>query len=262
MPDFETILLSKTDGIATITLNRPDAANGISPTLAAELVQAALDCDQDDTVRCVILTANGKMFCAGGDLKAVGCDPDSAAAKIKGMADNLHRATSTFARMQKPFVVAVTGMAAGAGFSIAVTGDFVIAAESAKFTMAYTAAGLSPDGSSSYFLPRIIGTRKTTDLMMSNRRLTAQEALEWGLVNQVVPDADVQNAASDLAQKLAKGPTDAFGVVKKLLLCSFDNSLETQMELEGRAISEQAGSPNGQEGVRAFLEKRKPEFNG
>jgi 2-(1,2-epoxy-1,2-dihydrophenyl)acetyl-CoA isomerase len=261
MPEFETILLSKTDGIATITLNRPDAANGINPTLAAELVQAALDCDHDESIRCVILTANGKMFCAGGDLKSVGGEPDAAAITIKGMADNLHRATSTFARMQKPFVVAVTGMAAGAGFSIAVTGDFVIAAESAKFTMAYTAAGLSPDGSSSYFLPRIIGVRKTTELMMSNRRLTAQEALEWGLINQVVPDAELHNAANELAKRLASGPTDAFGVVKKLLLCSFDNSLETQMELEGRAISMQAAAPNGQEGVRAFLEKRQPEFN-
>lgn len=261
MSDFETILLSRTDGVATITLNRPDAANGINPTLARELAAAALACDQDESVRCVILTAIGKMFCAGGDLKSVGDQPATAAAKIKAMADDLHRATSTFARMEKPFVVAVTGTAAGAGFSLAVTGDFVIAAESAKFTMAYTAAGLSPDGSSSYFLPRIIGVRKTTDLMMTNRRLSAQEAMEWGLVNQVVADDGVQDAARELAEKLAGGPTDAFGVVKKLLLCSFDNSLETQMELEGREISARAGSPNGQEGVQAFLEKRKPTFH-
>ncbi len=261
MEKFETIILTKVDNIATITFNRPNSANGINPTLAREFAEAALDCDKDESIRCVILNANGKLFCAGGDLKAVGGDPSKAAAKIKSMADNLHRATSSLARMEKPFIVAVNGMAAGAGFSIAITGDFVIAAESAKFTMAYTAAGLSPDGSSTYYLPRLIGMRKAMDLMITNRRLTAQEAENWGLINQVVPDEELQTTTMALAQKLAKGPTDAFGVVKKLLLCSFDNSLETQMELEGRAISKRAGAANGQEGVQAFLEKRKPNFS-
>ena len=261
MEKFETIIVTKTDNIATVTLNRPNSANGINPALARELAKAALDCDQDKSIRCVILTANGKLFCAGGDLKSVGGEPDKAAAKIKGMADDLHRATSSFARMEKPFIVAVNGMAAGAGFSIAITGDFVIAAESAKFTMAYTAAGLSPDGSSSYYLPRLIGIRKTMDLMMTNRRLTATEAENWGLINQVVPDDTLQTTAMELAQKLANGPTAAFATVKKLLLCSFDNSLETQMELEGRAIAHHAGSTNGKEGVQAFLEKRKPKFS-
>lgn len=260
MEKFETIILTKTDSIATVTLNRPNAANGINPTLARELAEAALICDKDESIRCVILTANGKLFCAGGDLKSLGGEPNKAAAKIKGMADNLHRATSSFARMKKPFIVAVNGMAAGAGFSIAITGDFVIAGESAKFTMAYTAAGLSPDGSSSYYLPRLIGIRKTMDLMMTNKRLSAQEAETWGLINQVVPDDTLQTTAMTLAEKLANGPTDAYGIVKKLLLCSFDNSLETQMELEGRAIADQAGSANGQEGILAFLEKRKPKF--
>ena len=260
MEKFETIILTKTDSIATITLNRPNSANGINPTLARELAEAALSCDKDDSIRCVILNANGKMFCAGGDLKSVGGEPSKAGAKIKGMADNLHRGTSTLARMNKPFIVVVNGMAAGAGFSIAISGDFVIAAETAKFTMAYTAAGLSPDGSSTYYLPRLVGIRKAMDLMITNRRLTAKEAEEWGLINQVVPDEELQETALKLAQKLAKGPTDAFGIVKKLLLCSFDNSLETQMELEGRAISERAAASNGQKGVRAFIEKRKPNF--
>lgn len=261
MEKFETIILTKTDNIATITLNRPNSANGINPTLARELATAALDCDKDASIRCVLLTANGKLFCAGGDLKSVGGEPEKAAAKIKGMADDLHRATSSLARMEKPFIVAVNGMAAGAGFSIAITGDFVIAAESAKFTMAYTAAGLSPDGSSSYYLPRLVGMRKAMDLMITNRRLTAAEAENWGLINQVVPDDALQTTAMELAQKLAKGPTDAFATVKKLLLCSFDNSLETQMELEGRAISHHAGAANGKEGVQAFLEKRRPKFS-
>ncbi len=261
MKKFETITLSKTDKVATITFNRPNSANGINPTLAKEFADAALICDQDPTIRCVLLTGNGKMFCAGGDLKAVGGEPEKAAGKIKGMADDLHRATSTLARMEKPFIVAVNGMAAGAGFSIAITGDFVIAAESAKFTMAYTAAGLSPDGSSTYYLPRLVGIRKAMDLAITNRRLTAKEAEEWGLINQVVAADELQATAMKLAQKLASGPTDAFAITKKLLLCSFDNSLETQMELEGRAISARAGSTNGKEGVLAFLEKRKPNFS-
>ena len=261
MQEFETILLTRTENVATITLNRPKAANGISPTLAKELAEAALICDQDTTIRCVILTGTGKMFCAGGDLKSVGGDPANAAIKIKGMADDLHKATSSFARMEKPVIVAVNGVAAGAGFSMAVAGDMVIAAESAKFVMAYTAAGLSPDGSSTYYLPRLIGVRRAMELMLTNRLLKAPEALEWNLVNQVVPDEDLQAAAMKLAQQLANGPTDAFSTVKKLLLCSFDNSLETQMELEGRAIAARAGAANGQEGVRAFLEKRKPNFS-
>jgi len=260
MKDFQTILLDKNDNIATITLNRPDAANGISPTLASELAQAALICDCDTSIRCVILTGKGRFFCAGGDLKSMAAS-DNPKMTLKGMADDLHKATSLFARMDKLVLVAVNGVAAGAGFSMAVAGDFVIAAESAKFSMAYTAAGLSPDGSSTYFLPRFIGIRRTMDLMITNRRLTAQEALEWNLVNQVVADEEVQSTALTLAQKLASGPMDAFGMVKKLLICTFNNSLETQMELEGRAISERAVTPNGSEGIQAFLEKRKPNFS-
>lgn len=259
MKDFQTILFSKEDAIATITLNRPDAANGINPMLASELAEAALICDNDPSIRCVILTGSGRFFCAGGDLKAVGT-VDNPKMVLKGMADDLHKATSLFARMAKPIIMAVNGMAAGAGFSIAITGDFVIAAASAKFTMAYTAAGLSPDGSSTYYLPRLIGIRRTMDLMITNKRLTANEALDWDLVNQVVADEEVLNAAITLAKKLVTGPVDAFGIVKKLLLCSFDNSLETQMELEGRAIADRAITANGREGVQAFLEKRKPKF--
>ena len=260
MKELETIIFNISDQVARITLNRPSSANGINPTLARELAEVALYCDHNSDVRCVILTANGKMFCAGGDLKSVSGTPDHAAMTIKGMADDLHRATSLFARMSKPVIVAVNGMAAGAGFSIAITGDFVIASESAKFIMAYTAAGLSPDGSSSYYLPRLIGIRRTMDLMITNRRLSAQEALEWKLINEVVTDETLLERANELAQKLAKGPTDAYGTVKKLLLCSFDNSLETQMELEGRAIAARAASYNGNEGVKAFVEKRKPIF--
>jgi 2-(1,2-epoxy-1,2-dihydrophenyl)acetyl-CoA isomerase len=164
--------------------------------------------------------------------------------------------------MDAPLIVAVNGTAAGAGFSVAISGDLVLAAESAKFAMAYTAAGLSPDGSSSFFLPRIVGMRRAQELMLTNRRLTAAEALEWGLVSQVVPDAELAKASTALAKQLAQGPTRAFGVVKKLLATSFQESLETQMELEARGISAMAGSVDGREGIDAFLSKRAAKFSG
>jgi 2-(1,2-epoxy-1,2-dihydrophenyl)acetyl-CoA isomerase len=146
--------------------------------------------------------------------------------------------------------------------SLAVSGDLVIAAQSAVFAMAYTAAGLSPDGSSTWFLPRLIGMRRTQELLLTNRRLSADEALAWGLVNRVVPDEALAGEAAALARQLASGPTRAFGAVKRLLAESFAGSLETQMELEARSIAEMAGSEDGREGVRAFIEKRQPEFRG
>jgi hypothetical protein len=148
----------------------------------------------------------------------------------------------------------------GAGFSLSLTGDFVIAAASARFTMAYTAAGLSPDGSSTYFVPRLIGLRKAQELMLTNRTLTAREACDWGLISRVVPDEDLQEASSTLAKQFANGPSHAQSVVKKLLLCSLGNGLEEQMEIEGREIANAAATGDGTEGILAFVEKRKPNF--
>lgn len=262
MAEFENIILEQYEGIAKITLNRPEAANGINLPLARELLLAAIHCDEDPGVRAVLITGSGKMFCAGGDLKSFATYGDAISAKLKELTTHLHAAISCFARMNAPVIVAVNGTAAGAGFSLAVAGDLVLAAQSAKFTMAYTAAGLSPDGSSSYYLPRLIGLRKTQELMLTNRRLSAQEAMEWGAINRVVPDEDLQQVAADLAVQIASGPTLANGVVKKLLHSSFNNGLESQMEMEARFIAAMAKQLDGQEGIKAFMEKRKPEFQG
>ncbi|ROS04689.1 2-(1,2-epoxy-1,2-dihydrophenyl)acetyl-CoA isomerase [Sinobacterium caligoides] len=262
MSDFNTIKLEINDAVATLTLNRPNAANSMNVELSREVSLASIIIDEDPTIRAVIITGKGKMFSAGGDLSAFAADPAKASSIIKEITTYIHAAMARFARMEKPVIIAINGTAAGAGFSLAVAGDLVICAESAKFTMAYTAAGLSPDVSASYYLPRLIGLRKTQELMLTNRRLSSEEALSWGLVTQVVADNEVLPTAQALAHKLANGPTLAFGQVKQLLLASGDNNLEGQLELESRGIARMANSSDGQEGVRAFLEKRHPVFTG
>ena len=262
MWNYKSIRFEVNNSVATITLNRPDAANSINMEIAQELMKAAICCDEDSSIRAVILTAEGRMFCTGGDLKSLTTFGDQISSAMKELTVYLHAAMSRFARMDAPLIVAVNGAAAGAGFSLAVSGDLVLAAESSKFTMAYTAAGLSPDGSSSYYLPRLIGLRRTQELMISNRLLSAQEALDWGLVTRVVADDQLLSEARILADQLAQGPTRAYGTVKKLLLTSFDTSLESQMELEARGIAEMTTTADGLEGITAFTEKRKPEFSG
>jgi 2-(1,2-epoxy-1,2-dihydrophenyl)acetyl-CoA isomerase len=260
--EYETLLFDVKDRVAKIVLNRPEAANVIDKTLAQELMQAAIRCDEEAEIRAVLLTGSGRFFSAGGDLKAFAAGGEAISAGIKELTVYLHAAISRLARMDAPVVVAVNGTAAGGGMSLAVAGDLVVAAESAKFTMAYTAAGLSPDGSATYFLPRLIGLRRSQELMLTNRRLSASEALEWGLVSRVVPDADLLAEAEALARSLGQGPTRALGMVKTLLHGSFAGTLETQMELEARGIAAMAASADGQEGIRAFVEKRKPKFVG
>ena len=260
--DLERLELREEGGLATISLNRPEAANAIDMDMARELTRVAVYCDVSPNVRAVLLDAKGKLFCAGGDLKSFVDAGEQLPALLKELTMNLHAATSRFARMRAPLVVAVQGPAAGAGLSLAAAGDLVLAAESSTFTSAYTAAGVSPDGSSTYFLPRLIGLRRTQELMFTNRRLTAAEALDWGLVTRVVPDSELAEEARTLAGRLASGPTRAFGRVKQLLHESFQGSLETQMERESRGHAELAAGLDAPEGIRAFTEKRKPEFYG
>jgi 2-(1,2-epoxy-1,2-dihydrophenyl)acetyl-CoA isomerase len=256
--EYETIKFEQSGPITRITLNRPDAANGMNDTMTRELADAAKRCDTAGT-KVVVLTGSGRFFCAGGDLKSFAA-AETRGPFIKGVADDLHRAISTFARMDAVLITAVNGTAAGAGFSLAVTGDLVLAAESASFTMAYTRAGLSPDGSSSYFLPRLIGITKTKELMLTNRVLSAPDASGWGLVTEVVPDDQLAARADALADQMAATASGSNGGVKNLLLSTFSTGLEEQMELEGRLIAGLADSADGREGIDAFLAKRKAKF--
>lgn len=259
---YQNLKLEIQDGVAHLTLARPEAANSINLAMAEELSDAAIRCDESPDVRAVLLRAEGRMFSAGGDIRAFAEDLDGLPTLIKKLTVPLHAAISRLTRMKAPVVTAVGGSAAGAGFSLAVSGDIVLAAESAKFTMAYTAVGLAPDGSSSWFLPRLIGQRKTAELMLTNRSLSASEAADWGLITRTVPDADLDSEAEKIALALAKGPTLAHAQIKSLLAGTMNQSLETQMELEARGIAAMAATADGREGVQAFLEKRRPNFQG
>jgi 2-(1,2-epoxy-1,2-dihydrophenyl)acetyl-CoA isomerase len=258
MTDFETLTFARHESVADIVLNRPEAANGMNDTLTHELAVVAALCDTPET-KVVTITGAGRFFCAGGDLKAIGA-ADDAGAFVKGIADDLHRALSTFARMDAVVITSVNGTAAGAGFSLAVVGDLVLAADSAKFTMAYTKAGLSPDGSASYWMPRLVGIRRTQQLMLTNRTLSAAEALDWGLLTEVVPADELAARTQALAAEMAGTSRTANGTVKRLLLGTYRTGLEEQMELESRYISASVRSADGQEGIAAFLNKRAPEF--
>jgi 2-(1,2-epoxy-1,2-dihydrophenyl)acetyl-CoA isomerase len=262
MPEYQTLEFAIADGVATIRLNRPDAANGISTQLASELHEAAKSCVGNPAVRAVLLTGNGAMFSAGGDLKSFAAFGDDAPEKIGELLVHLHGAISTLSHLDAPVVVAVNGMAAGAGFSLACAGDLVIAARSARFTMAYTAIGLTPDGGASFYLPRLVGIRRTQELMLTNRRLSADEALDWGIITRVVEDAELETTATVLARELAQGPTLAYAEVKKLLNLFRQTSLEQQMEQEARAMSAMSATEDGKGGIRAFVEKRRPTFHG
>ncbi|HVA39503.1 MAG TPA: enoyl-CoA hydratase-related protein [Candidatus Binataceae bacterium] len=261
--EYSTLLFDVRDNLAYVTLNRPDAANALNAEMAHDLMEVALRCEEDPTVRAVLLGATGKIFCAGGDLKSFAAQPKAMLPTyLKKVTFHLHKAISRLNRMKAPVVLAIQGAAGGAGMSLACAGDIVIAAESARFTMAYTRAGLTPDGSSTYFLPRIVGLRRAMELSLTNRLLSAREASEMGIVTRVVPDAELTTNAEALAKGFAQGPTRAYLGVKRLLAASATNTLEDQMELETEWIADMGRTSDGREGIASFLEKRPPKFKG
>ena len=259
---YQNLLLNRTDAVATIRLNRPDAYNALNLALGRDLFHAALEVDEDPEIRCVVITGAGKAFCGGGDVKEFAENLPRIGALVKELTTYIHGAVSRLVRSAKPVVVAVNGVAAGGGFSLALAGDLVIAAESARFTMAYSKIGATPDVSSTYFLPRMVGVRRALELYLTNRALSAREAVDWGLVTRVVPDGALASATTALARELADGPTKAFGAAKLLFQQSTHESLETQMELESRAIAASGLTEDFREGVRAFAAKKTPTFRG
>jgi 2-(1,2-epoxy-1,2-dihydrophenyl)acetyl-CoA isomerase len=261
-PTYQTLQYDVSEGVATLTLHRPDAANAIDLTLGRELMDAVTRAESDARVRALLLTGSGKMFSGGGDLASFAKLGDDLGRTLRELTGYLHLSVSRLLRLKAPVVVAVNGVAAGGGMSLALSGDLVLAAESARFTMAYTRIGLVPDGGSSHVLPRLVGLRRAQELIFTNRVLSAQEALEWGLVTRVLPDAELMAEARKLARTLADGPTAAFGATKRLLLSTFSESAEAQMELESQSIARAGESADGREGIGAFLEKRAASFQG
>lgn len=258
--DYKTIRLEVREGVANLTLNRPDAANSLNLELSQELFDAALHCAEDPAVRAVLISGAGRMFCGGGDLKDFAGKRDQVPLYLKQVTTYIHRAVSVLSRMNPPVITAVHGAAAGGGLGLVFAADLVVAAESARITMAYTRAALSPDGSTSYFLPRLVGLRRALELTLTNRVLTAAEALEWGIVTRVVPDAELMSSAQALAKEMADGPTAAFGAVKRLLRDAWTETLETHIETEAQTIADMSRGPEAREGIAAFLEKRQPRF--
>ena len=250
------------DNVAHITLDRQEAANSIDLNLARQLMHTVLRCDDDPAVRAVVITGRGSTFCVGGDLKSFAAEGERLSLHLREVTTYLHAAVSRLTRMDPPVIAAVNGTAAGAGMSLACACDFVLAAESARFTMAYTKVGLTPDGSSTYFLPRLVGLRRALELTLTNRVLSAEEALDWGIVSRVVPDGKLVEEAETLATDLASGATAALGASKRLLYGGWTETLETQLEHESQAISDISRTADGREGIAAFLDKRAPSFEG
>ncbi|MCY4044451.1 MAG: enoyl-CoA hydratase-related protein [Cellvibrionales bacterium] len=257
-----TLTFDQKDAIATITLNRPEAANGINLTMADELLEAANYVAGNPDIRAVILTAEGKMFSGGGDLKSFAEEGDNLTLTVSKLLESLNAAISVFANMPKPLIIAVNGTAAGAGFSLACIGDVVIAANTAKFTMAYSAAGLTPDAGASFYLPRLVGVRKAQQLMMDNTLLTAQNALDLGILSQVTEADQLMETALYHARQYAYGPTKAYATIKQLINNSLNQPLEAQLALEGKGMLASMETHDGKEGISAFIEKRRPDFIG
>lgn len=254
-------LVEHLGAVAILTLNRPDAGNTIDVPLARALMEAAIACDEDDAVRCVLLTGTGRFFCAGGDLGAFAAAGERAPALIKEITAYLHMAVARLANMGKPLVTAINGPAAGAGLSLAILGDIALAAPAAHLTVAYTAVGLTPDGGLTWLLPRLIGMRRAQELVLTNRRVQAAEAAAIGLITRVSAEGALMEEALATARGLAAGATSALGGARRLLLASFESGLETQMDRESRALAAATRTPHGREGIRAFLAKQTPDFS-
>jgi len=265
MPE-PVVLVAREGAVATITLNRPQALNALNRELTLGLLQNLSSVESDDAVRCVVLRG-GEHFMAGGDLKwfkalAEGKAPAENRAQFEGFIHEAHAIILSLRRMPKPVIAAVRGAVAGFGMSLMMAADLALAADSAYFTLAYTLIGVSPDGGSTFALPRIVGQKKAMEIALLGERFDAAAAERLGLVNRVVPGERLEDETVRLAARLAEGPTAVYARTKALLNGSLNATLESQLQREAEAFAQSASETDFHEGLAAFVEKRKPQFKG
>jgi 2-(1,2-epoxy-1,2-dihydrophenyl)acetyl-CoA isomerase len=266
MAASEPVLLTRDGPVATLTLNRPEALNALDDAMVEALVALTSEVAGDDAVHVLVVRGAGKHFMAGGDIRlfAQSLERDGAARArdFQHLADRIHAAIETLARMPQPVIACVRGAAAGFGLSLMNACDLVFAADDAYFASAYLTLGVSPDGGGTYWLPRIVGSRKAAEIMLLGERLDAPAALALGLVNRILPGAELDAAVDAVARRLAAGPQRAIHGAKRLLRQSSAASLAEQLAAEAASFGACAGTEDFAEGVRAFLGKRPPRFGG
>jgi 2-(1,2-epoxy-1,2-dihydrophenyl)acetyl-CoA isomerase len=262
MTDHDRVVIDLDGGVATITVDDPASMNALSAEVAAELSEAIAAVSADDSVRCLVLTGTGRAFCAGGDVQSFYDHRDDPSEVMNAVIEGLHGAVERLLEAPFPTIAAINGTVAGAGMGIALATDYAIAVDDAVFTMAYTGIGVSPDGSSTFFLPRLVGSRRALELILTNRRLSAEEAAALGLVNRVVTRERFHEEVEAVARSLAAGPTLAYVRARHLVLSSFGADPVSQMTAEADGIVASAATEDFAEGVTAFIEKRPPRFRG
>lgn len=260
------VLVTREGATATITLNRPKALNALNRELTLALREAVFAAEQDRAVRCLVIRG-GEHFMAGGDLKWFhqqlgAADAAALRTQFESFVQEVHGVIISLRRMPKPVLASVRGAAAGFGLSLMMACDLALAADNAYFTLAYAAIGATPDGSSTYSLPRIVGQKKAMELALLGERFDAAAAEHLGLVNRVVPSASLDEETARLAARLAAGPTAVYARTKALLNASLQMSLESQLQREAECFAQSASEPDFREGIAAFIEKRAPHFKG
>jgi 2-(1,2-epoxy-1,2-dihydrophenyl)acetyl-CoA isomerase len=256
----DPVLLQQHGSILEVTLNRPDTYNALNFEMMKLLGEVLSHAGTNEAIKGVLLTGKGKAFCSGGDLKSISQQSEDASSVLYRLAPQFHLSIAEIRRMGKPVVAAINGIAAGGGFSLALACDFRVMAQSATLRQAYTSSGLSMDGGGTFALPRLVGLARAMEIMAFDDPISSARALDWGLVTKVVPDDQVLTEAMAMLNKITQGALHSFAWSKKLMVDSLNHTLETQLELERQGISDCAAHPNGQEGIKAFLEKRKPSF--
>lgn len=261
LPECENFVLERDDGIVSITIDSTTKFNSLNVTMGDELLKLAAFLNADDDVRCAVMTGSDGVFCAGADVESFH-EEGHGSESVRRQASILHDAIIQFHQANVPLITGVNGVATGAGLGIALLGDLVLISDEARFEYGYPRIGLPGDGGATFHLPRLVGLRKAKDIALLDRPISADEAVEWGLATESVPDGEFDERLDELTRELASGPTQAYGAAKQLLTRSFDRSLEEQLAAETDAIARGADTDDHAEGVAAFVEKREPEFEG